>query len=241
MKRLCLIIAYLFLFTQTASAMPLLVGQKVVYRGTVTGLRISAVDGTAFIDNAGATIPTYADGNHQIEIYDSSNRMLRGVLKAVGTSATEGSDSARTFVAEYGTPTIAGDQITFSNASEIVAESDYWINGGLYLVDWSITSYSGSGNFYLFGGGLPTTGISKAANGNYTSYITSNSVNLRISSTFGCSGITTINSIKQVLTPSSAGATITTLKNGDVYNWSYKNSSFSFNSASYYVIIRAIR
>ena len=30
-------------------------------------------------------------------------------------------------------------------------------------------------------------------------------------------------------------------ENGDVYNWSYKNSSFSFNSASYYVIIRAIR
>jgi len=52
MKRLCLILAFLFLFTQTASAMPLLIGQKVVYRGTVTGLRISAVDGTAFIDNA---------------------------------------------------------------------------------------------------------------------------------------------------------------------------------------------
>jgi hypothetical protein len=66
----------------------ILTGKQVKYRGTVTGLRISAVDGTAFIDNAGATIPTYADGNHQIEIYDASNRMLRGVLKAAGTGET---------------------------------------------------------------------------------------------------------------------------------------------------------
>jgi hypothetical protein len=66
----------------------ILTGKQVKYRGTVTGLRISAVDGTAFIDNAGATIPTYADGNHQIEIYDSDNRILRGVLKAAGTGET---------------------------------------------------------------------------------------------------------------------------------------------------------
>lgn len=243
MKRLIsyILVALLVLAPFESFARTRLLSSAPVYKGTITGLRISAVDGTAFIDNAGATIPTYADGNHLIEIYDSANRMLKGVLKAAGTSATEGSDSARTFVAETGTPTIAGDQITFSNALEGVKESDYWINGGLYLVDWSITSHSGIGNFYLFGGGLATTGISKAANGNYTSYITSNSVNLRIVSGFGCSGITTINSIKQVLTPSSSGATITTLKNGDVYNWSYKNSSFSFNSASYYVIIKLIR
>ena len=56
MKRLCLIIAYLFLFSQTAFAMPLLIGQKVVYRGTITDLRISAVDGTAFIDNLSGTL-----------------------------------------------------------------------------------------------------------------------------------------------------------------------------------------
>lgn len=53
----------------------------VKYRGTLTGLRISSVNGTAFIDNAGATVPTYADGNHSIEIYDASGRMLKGVLK----------------------------------------------------------------------------------------------------------------------------------------------------------------
>ena len=62
--------------------------QPVVYRATVTGLRVSAVDGTAFIDGANASITALADGNHLIEIYDSSNRMIKGVLKAAGTGET---------------------------------------------------------------------------------------------------------------------------------------------------------
>ena len=66
----------------------ILTGKQVKYRGTVTGLRISAVDGTAFIDAANSSITDLADGNHQIEIYDASNRMLRGVLKAAGTGET---------------------------------------------------------------------------------------------------------------------------------------------------------
>ena len=54
-----------------------------VHQSTLTGLRISAVDGTAFVDNGSALTP-YADGNHQVSIFDSSGRELRGVLKAVG-------------------------------------------------------------------------------------------------------------------------------------------------------------
>ena len=44
--------------------------------GTATGMRISSVDGTAFLDNCAALVP-YADGNHLLN-YDSANRMLRG-------------------------------------------------------------------------------------------------------------------------------------------------------------------
>ena len=43
----------------------ILTGKQVKYRGTVTGLRISAVDGTAFIDAANSSITDLADGNHQ--------------------------------------------------------------------------------------------------------------------------------------------------------------------------------
>ncbi|MFH1147215.1 MAG: hypothetical protein V1736_05855, partial [Pseudomonadota bacterium] len=68
--------------------------QPVKYRGTVTGLRISAVDGGAtesggaFIDGANADITALADGNHQIEIYDASGRMIKGVLKEAGIGET---------------------------------------------------------------------------------------------------------------------------------------------------------
>ncbi len=68
-----------------------------VYRGTVTGLRISAVDGGAtasggaFVDGLDAGILALPlDGTHSMEIYDSAGRMIRGVLKAVG--AGEGLD-----------------------------------------------------------------------------------------------------------------------------------------------------
>jgi hypothetical protein len=67
---------------------------RIVYQDTVTGLRISAVDGGAtesggaFIDGANASITALADGNHQIEIYDSAGRMIKGVLKAPGSAET---------------------------------------------------------------------------------------------------------------------------------------------------------
>ena len=66
----------------------ILTGKQVKYRGTVTGLRISAVDGTAFIDAANSSITDLADGNHQIEIFDSVGRFLKGFLKLVGAGET---------------------------------------------------------------------------------------------------------------------------------------------------------
>lgn len=246
MKRLCLILAYLFLFTQTASAMPLLVGQKVVYRGTVTGLRISAVDGTAFIDNAGATIPTYADGNHQIEIYDSSNRMLKGVLKAAGTSEGLGDDllsgwdltSGWSILPGYGTTVVINDSNTFTSTDpgKGVCKDTIFIDKGLHKL-----VFASQDNCVPYMGLAISTRTAFTTNS--TSYATfANTENFLFlrNTVGGTTDITTLN-LYQVTAPSSSGATITTLKNGDVYNWSYKNSSFSFNSASYYVIIRAIR
>ncbi|MFO8145407.1 MAG: hypothetical protein R6T89_06755 [Candidatus Syntrophosphaera sp.] len=62
-----------------------------VYSDTITGLRISAVDGTAFVD-AAADITTYADGNHLLEIEDSLGNIASGVLSAQGSGETLGSE-----------------------------------------------------------------------------------------------------------------------------------------------------
>jgi hypothetical protein len=58
--------------------------QEIVYKGTISDLRISAVDGTAFIDNCSA-ITTYADNAHRVEIYDSAGKRLVGIAKEAGS------------------------------------------------------------------------------------------------------------------------------------------------------------
>ena len=66
-----------------------IIPQQIVYKGTVTGLTISAVDGTAFVDNLPAAVTaSYCDGNYSIEVYDSAGRFVRGMLKAVGSGVT---------------------------------------------------------------------------------------------------------------------------------------------------------
>jgi hypothetical protein len=235
MKRLCLIIACLFLFTQTALALPLLVGQKVVYRGTVTGLRISAVNGTAFIDNAGATIPTLADGNHIIEIYDSSNRMLKGFLKAAGTGETLDTNifSSYDFTSGW-TPvnaTINGsNQFTVMENNGNIYKTGLTTVPALYKILFSSSQTQGVSSL----GGAFNTIFMDVITYNTAVYST-----IRFYNTLK-DAVVTINSVsvQQVLTPSSSGATIVSTKGGTTYNFAYRNTSFTYNAANYYVIIK---
>lgn len=255
MKRLCLIIAFLFLFTQTAFALPLLVGQKVVYRGTVTGLRISAVDGTAFIDNAGATIPTLADGNHIIEIYDSAGRFLRGYLKAAGTSES---------LATTGGPLDDGEIVTdpsFDNAGSWACQTGWAVSGGVATATDAVNPNQVGQNLSIgiVGAGLYklvvvvdsiTSGtftavstdfvfpvLSVGINTYYRTIVSQNMWRIRPSSGTA-NGVFSSTSIKKVTTPSNTGATIVSTKGGTTYNFAYKNASFTYNAASYYVVIK---
>ncbi|MCE5224911.1 MAG: hypothetical protein LLG05_03535 [Porphyromonadaceae bacterium] len=393
MKRLCLILAFLFLFSQTAFAMPLLIGQKVVYRGTVTGLRISAVDGTAFIDNlpytyqsdfsagvdgwgaargtvagnidgiggedntirytvdtssnlhylfkastftinrkynvtfkyyipsgqsnvdslilqndtwggttttltttdswtivtktftannttfwvyaadGGATtfqdaggddvfyikditiseITPYMDGNHQIEIYDASNRMLRGVLKAAGSGEGLGDEKIDTWTNNgYDTLTLSGSDILSAvdagTDNITVTQNIALISGGIYKFVLNLTVASGSSPMFVScagNKGLSTASASFSKNpvSSGTYYYTANSNTFHGfrngggDANWSASGI----SLKQVTAPSALGATIVSAKGGETYNWAYKNSSFVFNASSYYCIIKSLR
>jgi hypothetical protein len=51
----------------------------------------------------------------------------------------------------------------------------------------------------------------------------------------------TLAELFQVTAPSSSGCTIVSAKAGETYNFSFKNPSFTYNSSSYYCIIKAIR
>ena len=222
----------------------ILTGKQVKYRGTVTGLKISAVDGTAFIDNAGATIPTYADGNHSIEIYDSGNRMLRGVLKAAGTSETLDTNIFASFDFTSGWVGIIAainDADTFTNTGSTgsVLKSGAVSIGNLYKTALSATPSAGTARI----AGSSSSPI-YCLSGESNKYATAVNSTIVVSNITGGIGATTdvISIVMQkVLTPSATGATIVSAKGGTTYNFAYKGTSFTYNAASYYCIVSKVR
>jgi hypothetical protein len=222
---------------------------NVVYRGTLTGLRISSVDGTAFIDNAGETVPTYADGNHQISIFDSSGRELRGVLKAAGESEglgdellpDPGFDNDDAWIKQAGWSVLGGKGVATAAASgnHIYTSSLVLPTGTGQLMKQGITIDSISSGGIRFTDSAVYVSSTETTTGNKTWYYTK-----AMERRFYIQAISTTTAqvdtatAKQVLTPSSSGATIVSTKGGTTRNFTQKNSSFFYNANSYYVIVR---
>jgi hypothetical protein len=224
---------------------------QVVYRGTLTGLRISSVDGTAFIDNAGTTVTTYADGNHQISIFDSSGMELRGVLKAAGTSEELGSELLTGWTNHptqgFDTFTTSGREISsaieLTSGGRAYSEITFDI-GKLYKVD--LTGYT------LNSGTAPriaASDVNSTDSPGIRDLISESPIDFYFTKRFATHiGVRAVweatnfaitdTSVKQVTAPSSSGATIVSTKGGTTRNFSQKNSSFTYNAASYYVIVR---
>jgi hypothetical protein len=69
-------------------------GKQMVSSGSVTqaNIRISAVDGTAFVDFSAANVLTGKIGN-ELHIADSAGNEIIGIIKAVGTAEGLGDES----------------------------------------------------------------------------------------------------------------------------------------------------
>jgi len=247
-----------------------LIPQMIMYQGTITGLRISAVDGGAtesggaFIDGANASVTALADGNHQIEIYDSAGRMIKGVLKAAGSAETLDSEQVTGWsaIAGYEPDTLTVnanghdvDVFIEASASDSRCEatplqtvlgrllkivSDIVINSGTM----SVLRYS---TLALHGGTYIVKDIASAitTSKTITDYINTSSVDPLYCLGYRTAGAN-VNcsftfSLKQVLTPSSSGSTIVSAKGGVTYNWAYKNAAFAYNEANYRVVVRRLR
>lgn len=256
MKRLIYLIALLASFTLLTGFGPLLKGQKVLYRGTVTGLRISAVDGTAFIDGANASITDLANGNNLIEVFDASGSMLRGFLKSQGVTEGLGDELVTGWTQDgsvpYNTLTVNAnghdiDSIINTGADLGRAISNLFMTAGtLYRVVTDITLNSGtSPRLYSWRSGGTQTALTfniTDASYSYTALSTPFvDAGLSIYSINTDVNMSCLFSVKQVLTPSSSGAVIISTKGGAVENWFYKNPSFTYNQAAYTVIVKAAR
>jgi hypothetical protein len=202
--------------------------------GTITGLRISAVDGTAFLDNCAALIP-YADGNHRIEIYDSSNRMLRGVLKAAGSSEGLGADLLSGLDISDGnwTPTT----VTINSSAIFTLTSTAGsIHRPLLTTDClyktSLVGTKTADRFFLTQVGSSQKIID--ANDGY-GYCTATSARFQFQGAGEVGNTCTITTadLFQVTAPSSSGVTIVSTKGGATQSFASKNDSFTYNAASY--------
>jgi len=234
--------------------------QPVVYRGTISSLRISSVDGTAFLDNCAALVP-YADGNHLVEIYDASGRMLRGYLSSVGSaeglSETEKIANSDFQLGDTGFTKEGAWAISDIGAGDYQAvATNNAVNTHLYSIMSGLTVgqlfkatavcsnfTDGSVAVFLPDGSL--TGNTLTGTGTSTRYHTLMSTGNQLGGvkilTAGSDLRISSISVKQVLTPSTSGATIVSAKGGATQNFTYKNSSFTYNAASYQVIVRAAR
>jgi hypothetical protein len=117
--------------------------QRIAYRGTVTGLRISSANGVSFVDNLPSAVTDLvaADpGNLLVEIYDASGRMLRGYLGAAGTGETwpatlvsmlhfNGENESTTFTDEKGKTWTPVDGAKISTTKSLFGGSAAYFDG----------------------------------------------------------------------------------------------------------------
>ena len=259
--------------------MLILPSSNVKYRGTITGLRISSVNGTAFIDGANSSVTDLADGNHLIEIYDASGRMLKGVLKAQGAGETLGATELVTNGGfETGDPPTSWNVYHSATLSSVADPRDgsagsksinIAYNGvavpgcsgysafsqpqlGLYKFDLWQKYIAGDGCRVLvadyLGNIIYTTNNTTLTWNQVTQYATLNTTagnyfNYYLTGMGGAGSNVRFDdfSNKQVTAPSTSGATIVSAKAGTTYNFLYKNASFTYNAASYKVIVKKIR
>ena len=227
-------------------------GNSIVYSGTITGLRISGIDGTAFLDNC-SDITGFANGNYKVTITDNASKTYVGYLKAVGTSETVGSevngdsgfDSSAywTLLGTGGTWVVTSVATGASATTTDIIYHPALITGdlSLYKTVLDITVTSGACAARI-GGNITDPFTNRSATGTYTQYFTSpatasGSIGVRGFTSTPFSGTVNSMSFKKVLTPSSSGCTIVSTKGGTTYNFTSKDSGFEVARPSYTVVV----
>lgn len=219
--------------------------QIIVYSGTITGLRISSVAGTAFIDACADLVP-YADAAHQIEIYDASARMLRGVLKAQGVAETLNTDVLAGFDFTSGwAPTRAtvidlNSFISTGSAGQdayLFKTSTFAAAGRLYKSALVATATAGT---VTFDNGNGAAYCLNNATGYLTWGTNTSGVIKNVAAGNGSTTDVTTMTVQHVLTPSADGCTIQASKTDATENWGVVTSGFTYNP-SYAVIVRKLR
>ena len=221
---------------------------------TYENMRISSLDGTAFIDfsTAGA-FTSYL--NCLLVIKDSAGREIRGYLKAIGTGETY--TDLITGAIENGNMETGDPPAGWGGGAGItldgVADER---TGGTGVQSISVTTDAGfkyatrtlfsSGQllkYNLWAKSVTADVVIKVGTGtnintsslawvNMTGYKTARATTLSL----GCTeaGEARFDDViyQKVLTPSATGARVTSSRAGDIYSWYYKDAAFDYNDTS---------
>ncbi len=224
-------------------------GNSIVFTENSTNM---VINGSGYLN--GTTVgANFVDGTHSIEIYDSAGRFLRGVLKAVGTGEGLGSELVdgwtnygaypfETFTPGAGLDiTQAVNTVGYGMAYKVVTQDIGWLTKIVATINIASGAWHAAGGFGpYYGASTPIYTVKTTTTGTYG---TINQVVDKV----GCWQVDAIDfslsgfSYKQVLTPSTSGVTIVSAKGGVTYNFGYKDASFTYNAASYTVIVKKLR
>ena len=215
-----------------------------IYGTSLSGVtaNLSLANGLAFISNPSTDLSGYEYA--KIIVTDSAGKTAVGYIKSAGTGET------------LDTEKIADYFLNWNNVSATLADGHYTIAGspagprralGLTVGAAYKLVMEGSSNFSVtvrnYNGG---TVYATIATGSYsaTNYFsavadgTDNGIYLRSVSGSGTNTPSAF-SLKQLLTPSATGVTITSTRGGTTYNWTEIESGFNYNSTSYDIAIYA--
>ena len=220
---------------------PLVDGE--VKTATRANTKISAVDGSAFVDfseSAYLTLPEHR--GCKLTITDSAGKKLIGYIKAAGTGETyndvlAGWDFTSGWI-NYSKATI-NDANTFTTTSVGgIIKNDVFTELACYRANFTANVSSSSVRLIGYSISLGTG----AGSGLSVTQPVVNFYNTTAPSFTSCllrnnaAATTDVTSLKveQVLTPSATGVTITSTPDGSTYNWASKEAGFNYNDANGY-------
>lgn len=204
---------------------------------TMVNTKISAVDGTAFVDFSTANILTdHVLHKCKLTIIDSVGKKIVGYIKAAGTSETLDSNLWAAFDftnASKWTPTNAtvvdANSFTATSANGLMSPASGNRPTALGLYKISYTAASSIGATFIY------NAFPSIASGSAGVYRTPESGYANIlGQTNGTTVDVSVLSMQRVLAPSATGVTITSTEDGSTYNWTSKEAGFNYNDASGY-------
>ena len=203
---------------------------------TLANMKLSAVDGTAFVDFSAADILTGYIGN-SLTLKDSAGKVLVGYIKAAGSGETLSAELITGWTnLGFETLTVNAnghdlDSVINSSGIGEARSNSLAARGALVKIN-RVNTGTGVGSWWSpfdvinFGSGNLTNNYKTANHASGNGYI-------NLYTNAACNFSVTMSCV-QVLTPSATGVTIVSTPGGSTYNWTYQEAGFNYNDASGY-------